>query len=121
MPRTKTGAAARRAKKRLFKSVKGYRGGRSRLLRTAKETKRRAMAYATRDRRVKKRTFRGLWITRLNAAARERGLSYSRFVEGLVKADVKLDRRMLAEIAVSDSAGFDAIFAMAKAGLESKN
>ena len=121
MPRAKTGAASKRAKKRLFKAVKGYYGGRSKLLRTAKETLRRAMANATRDRRVKKRVFRGLWITRLNAAARERGLTYSRFIEGLAKADVKLDRRLMAEIAVSDPGGFDAIFSIAKAGLDSKN
>jgi len=121
MPRARKGAAARRQKKRLFKAVKGSYGGRGKLLRTAKESLRRSMAYATRDRRVKKRTFRGLWITRLNAAARERGLTYSRFIEGLIKADVTLDRRIMAEIAVSDPAGFDAIFALAKAGLESKN
>ena len=118
MPRVKKGAAAKRQKKRLFKAAKGYYGGRSKLLRTVKESLRRSMAYATRDRRVKKRTFRGLWITRLNAAARERGLTYSRFIEGLVKANVKLDRRVMAEIAVSDPSGFDAIFAAAKAGLD---
>ena len=117
MPRTKTGAAARRAKKRLFKSVKGYRGGRSRLLRTAKETKRRAMAYATRDRRVKKRTFRGLWITRLNAACRARGLRYSVFINGCKKANIGLNRKMLSEIAIADPQGFDAITEQVKAAL----
>lgn len=121
MPRVKKGAAARRQKKRLFKAAKGYYGGRSKLLRTAKETVQRAMAFATRDRRVRKRDFRGLWITRLNAAARERGLSYSRFIEGLAKANVALNRKILAEIAVSDPGGFDAVFAVAKAGLETEN
>jgi large subunit ribosomal protein L20 len=75
------------------------------------------MRYATRDRRVRKREFRSLWITRLNAAARERGLTYSRFIEGLKKAQVVIDRKILAEIAVSDPAGFDQVFAKAKAAL----
>ncbi len=118
MPRAKKGAASRRQRKRVLKAAKGFRGGRGRLLRTAKESVMRSMAYATRDRRVRKREFRGLWIQRLNAAARERGLTYSRFIEGLKKADVSLDRRILAEIAVSDPAGFDEVFARAKAGLE---
>ena len=118
MPRATKGAASRRQKKRVLKAAKGYRGGRSRLLRTAKETIMRGMAYATRDRRVRKREFRGLWITRLNAAARERGLTYSRFIEGLKKANINIDRKILAEIAVSDPAGFDEVFARAKAELE---
>ena len=118
MPRARKGAASRRQRKRLLKSAKGYRGGRRKLLRTAKETTMRAMAFATRHRRVKKRDFRGLWITRLNAAARERGLTYSRFIEGLKKADITLDRKILSEIAISDPAGFDAIVAKAKASLE---
>ena len=117
MPRARTGAARRRRTKRILKAAKGYRGGRSRLQRTAQETLQRAMAYATRDRRVKKRTFRGLWITRLNAAARERGITYSRFIEGLNKANIRLDRKILAEIAVSDPAGFDAIVEKARAAL----
>ena len=121
MPRARKGAAAKRQTKRILKAAKGYYGGRSKLLRTAKETIRRAMANATRDRKLKKREFRGLWITRLNAAARERGLTYSRLIEGLTKANVVIDRKMMAEIAVSDPSGFDAIYEVAKAGLESKN
>ncbi len=118
MPRARKGPASRRRRKRVLKAAKGYRGGRGRLLRTAKETLLRAMAYATRDRRVRKREFRGLWIQRLNAAARQRGLTYSRFIEGLKKANINIDRRILAEIAVSDPAGFDEVFAMAKTELE---
>lgn len=117
MPRVKIGAAAKRRKKRILKAAKGYRGGRGKLLRTAKETIDRAMAFATRDRYVRKRMFRRLWITRLNAAARERGLTYSRFVEGLKKANITIDRKLMADIAVADPAGFDAIFAGAKAAL----
>ena len=117
MPRAKRGGATRQRRNRVLKAAKGYRGGRGALFRTAKETVMRAMAFATRDRRVRKRQFRRLWIARLNAAARERGLTYSRFVEGLGKADINIDRKLLAEIAVSDPAGFDEIFAAAKAGL----
>ena len=117
MPRAKKGAASRRQKKRVFKAAEGYFGGRRKMLRPAMETVARAMAYATRDRRVRKRTFRSLWIVRLNAAARERGLTYSRFIEGLKKAKIEIDRKLLAEIAVSDPAGFDQVFAKAKAAL----
>ena len=117
MPRTRSSPAARRKKKRLLKSARGYVGGRARLLRTAIETRRRAMAYATRDRRVKKRTIRALWITRLNAAARQRGISYSRFIQGLTKSAVRLDRRIMAEIAVSDPGAFDEIVNVARTAL----
>lgn len=117
MPRAKIGAAGKRRKKRILKAAKGYRGGRSRLIRSASETILRAMAYATRDRYVRKRDFRKLWIIRLNAAARQRGLTYSHFVLGLKKAGIALDRKIMAEIAVSDPAGFDAIFTKAKAAL----
>lgn len=107
--RTIKGAARTKAKRRLFKKVKGYRGGRSNLLRTAKETLVRAEAYAYRDRRVRKREFRKLWIIRINAAVRERGMRYSTFIAGLTKANIELDRKMLAEMAVRDSNGFDAV------------
>lgn len=117
MPRAKIGAASKRRTKRILKAAKGYRGGRGNLLRTASETILRAMAYATRDRYVRKRNFRRLWVTRLNAAARERGLTYSHFVQGLKKAGITLDRKILADIAVSDPAGFDAVFEMARAAL----
>ena len=117
MPRAKIGAASKRRKKRILKSTKGYRGGRRKLIRTATETLNRSLAFATRDRYNKKRTFRRLWITRLNAAARQRGLTYSRFLEGLRKANIQLDRKIMADIAVNDPAGFDAIFEQAKAAL----
>ena len=107
--RTTKGAARNRAKKRLFRKTKGYRGARGRLLRTAKESVVRAGAYAYRDRRVRKREFRKLWITRINAAVRERGLRYSQFVFGLKKANIELDRKMLADIAVRDPEAFDQI------------
>lgn len=117
MPRASKGAASRRQKNRVFKAAKGYFGGRRKMLRPAMETVARAMAYATRDRRVRKRSFRSLWIVRLNAAARERGLTYSRFTEGLKRAGIGIDRKLLAKIAVSDPAGFDQVFAKAKAAL----
>lgn len=107
--RTTKGAARNKAKKRLFQKTKGYRGGRNNLLRTAKETVIRAGVFAFRDRRVRKREFRKLWIIRINAAVRERGLRYSEFIAGLKKAQIELDRKTLAEMAVSDSAGFDAV------------
>lgn len=114
MPRAIKGAARRRQKRRLFKKVKGYRGGRSRLYRTAKESLRRSMAYAYRDRKRRKTDFHRLWITRINAAARQRDMTYSRFMEGLKKASVALDRKMLAEIAVNDPPAFDELVAVAK-------
>lgn len=117
MPRAKKGAASRHQRKRIFKAAEGYVGGRRKLLRTAKETVMRAMAFATRDRKARKRDFRSLWIVRVNAAARAHGMTYSRFIEGLKKAHITLDRKMIAEIAVSDPAGFDAICAKAKAAL----
>jgi large subunit ribosomal protein L20 len=112
--RTTKGAARNQAKKRLFKKVKGYRGGRGGLLRTAKETLVRAGVYAFRDRRVRKREFRKLWIIRINAAVRERGLRYSEFIHGLGKANLGLDRKSLSEMAIQDPAGFDAIVARVK-------
>ena len=115
--RTIKGSARRRAKNRLFKKVKGYRGGRRKLLRTAKETLVRAGAYAFRDRRVKKREFRKLWIIRINAAARQRGVRYGELVNGLKKAEIELNRKMLAEIAVHDPAMFDAVVEAAKGAL----
>ena len=111
------GAARRRAKKRLFKRAKGFRGGRGKLLRTVKETVLRADVLATRDRRARKREFRKLWIIRINAACRMRGLRYSQFISGLKKANIILDRKMLADVAVSDPAAFDKIVEAAKAAL----
>ena len=115
--RTLKGAARRKAKRRLFKRAKGYRGGRSNLLRTVKETMLRAGAFAYRDRRVRKREFRKLWIVRINAASRERGLRYSEFICGLKKAGIELDRKTLSEMAIHDPAGFDAVFEQAKSAL----
>lgn len=104
--RTSKGAARRQSKKRLFKRAKGYRGGRSKLTRTVKETVLRSGAYAYRDRRVRKREFRKLWIIRINAAARQHGMRYSEFINGLKKAGIELDRKTLSEMAISDKAGF---------------
>jgi large subunit ribosomal protein L20 len=107
--RTTKGAARNQAKKRLFKKTKGYRGGNRRLLRTAKESLVRAGVYSFRDRRVRKRTFRELWIIRLNAACRQRELRYSEFIHGLHLAKIELDRKSLSEMAIHDPAGFDAV------------
>jgi len=107
--RTTKGAARNRAKKRLFRKTKGYWGARGHGLRTAKETLVRAGVYAFRDRRARKRDFRRLWIIRINAAVRERGLRYSEFIHGLEKANIALDRKILAELAVSDPQAFDQI------------
>jgi len=115
--RTTKGAARTQAKKRLFKKVKGYRGGKGSLLRTAKEMLVRSGVFAFRDRRVRKRDFRSLWIVRINAAVRERGLRYSQFIHGLQIAKIELDRKSLAEMAVSDPTGFDAVVEQAKAAL----
>lgn len=107
--RTTKGAARTRAKRKLFKRAKGYRGGRGNMIRTVKETLVRAGAFAFRDRRTKKRNFRQLWIIRINAACRMRGIRYSEFIAGLKRANIELDRKSLSEIAVNDPAGFDAI------------
>ena len=115
--RTRKGAARNRAKKRLYRSAKGYRGGRGNLLRTVKETVIRAGVYAYRDRRVRKRDFRRLWITRINAAVRQRGLRYSEFIHGLQQAEIELDRKMLAELAVNDPDAFDQVVEQAKEAL----
>ena len=104
--RTQRGAARRQAKRRLFKRAKGFRGGRGKLLRTVKETVVRANCYATRDRRVRKREFRALWIIRINAAVRQLGLRYGEFIAGLKKSKIDLDRKTLAEMAVNDVAAF---------------
>jgi len=115
--RTIKGAARTKAKRRLFKRAKGYRGGRRNMLRTVKETLVRAGVFAFRDRRVKKRTYRRLWITRINAACRQRGLRYSEFIHGLNKAQIELDRKSLSEIAICDPAGFDVIVESVKEAL----
>ena len=115
--RTLKGAARRKSKKRLFKRAKGNRGGRGKLLRTVKETIVRSDAFAYRDRRVRKRDFRKLWIVRINAACRERDLRYSEFIYGLHKTGIELDRKSLAEMAVNDPAAFDSVVADVKKAL----
>ena len=100
--RVRVGKARRRSKKRLFKEARGNVGGRSKLLRTVKETVVRSRAYAYRDRRVRKRMFRQLWITRLTAACRERGISYSAFIHGLQAAEISLNRKTLSELAIRE-------------------
>jgi large subunit ribosomal protein L20 len=117
--RTKTGATRRQSKNRLFKRAKGFVGGRGRLLRTMKETLLRAGAYAYRDRRVKRREFRRLWITRINGALYTHGLRYSLFIHGLKKANIQLDRKQLSEMAIHDPAGFNAVVAQVKQALAS--
>ncbi len=115
--RVTKGAARRRAKKRLFKEARGNRGGRGKLLRTVKETIVRSRAYATRDRKTRKRDFRRLWITRISGALMEHGLRYSEFIHGLSVANVALNRKMLSEIAIHDPGVFTEIVAIAKEGL----
>lgn len=117
MPRTKHGAATRARRKKFLRAAKGFFGGRSRLYRTARESVERSMVYAYRDRRRKKRDFRRLWIARINAAARLNGLSYNRFISGLKKADINIDRKMLAEMAVNDSAAFRNLAEKAKSAV----
>jgi large subunit ribosomal protein L20 len=115
MPRVKRGFKARHRRNKILKLAKGYRGARSKLFRSATEAVDRALNYAFRDRRVKKRDFRSLWITRINAASRINGLSYSKLIHGLKLAKVEIDRKVMADLAVSDPKGFTAIAAVAKA------
>lgn len=112
MSRAKTGFKARRRRKKVLKLAKGYRGGLSKQYRTADIAVVRAGAYAYRDRKARKRDFRKLWIVRINAAARENGLSYSRFIGGLQKAGILLDRKVLADMAVNDKDGFSRLATM---------
>jgi large subunit ribosomal protein L20 len=115
--RTRRGAARRQSKNRLFRRAKGYRGAKSTLLRQTKEAVIRAGVYAFRDRRDRKRQFRRLWIIRINAAVRDRGMKYSEFINGLIKAGIELDRKALSEMAIHDPTGFDAVVAQAKQAL----
>lgn len=117
MPRVKRGFKARQRRNKVLKLAKGYRGARSKLFRSATEAVDRALNYAFRDRRVKKRDFRALWITRINAAARINGLSYSKLIHGLKTASVEIDRKVLADLAVSDPAGFAQLATLAKANI----
>ncbi|MBW2269021.1 MAG: 50S ribosomal protein L20 [Deltaproteobacteria bacterium] len=114
MSRVKRGVAARRRKNRILKQAKGYRGARSRLLKTAREAVEKGWKYSYRDRKQRKRQFRSLWIARINAAAREHDLSYSRFMHGLQQAGVEMDRKVLAELAISDPKAFGSLAELAK-------
>lgn len=117
MARVTNGPAKLARKRRLRKAAKGFWGGRSKLHKVMKETLHRAWAYGYVGRRLKKRDFRSIWIVRLSAAARERGLPYSRFINGLTKAGIKIDRKNLSELAANDPKAFDAVFERAKAAL----
>ena len=117
MPRVKRGVVAHRRHKKILKQAKGYYGARSRIFRVAKQAVTKAGQYAYRDRRQRKRQFRALWITRISAQSRANGLSYSRLINGLKKADITLDRRVLADLAVHDKPAFSAVVEQAKAAL----
>lgn len=120
MPRATNSPASRKRRKRVLAKAKGYRGFRSTHFRYAKDAVRKAETYATRDRKTKKRTFRNLWVQRINAAARLVGITYSRLIEGLNAAGIQIDRKVLADLAVRDEAAFGAIAAQAKTALEQK-
>lgn len=117
MARVKRGVQANRRHKKVLARAKGYYGARSRVFRVAVQAVTKAGQYAYRDRRVKKRTFRRLWIARINAGARLNGLSYSRLINGLKKANIEIDRRVLADIAMHDAQGFTALTEKAKSAL----
>ena len=120
MPRATNAPASRERRKRVVKSAKGFRGRRSKLFRYAKDATMKAKYWSYRDRKTRKRNFRMLWQQRINAAARANGLTYSRFIEGLKAAGITLDRKIMADLAVTDEAAFKAIFEKAKAALEAK-
>ena len=117
MPRVKRGVTARARHKKVFKQTKGFRGRRKNVYRVAKQALMKAGQYAYRDRRQKKRQFRALWIARINAAVRELGMSYSTFMAGLKRANIDIDRKVLADLAVSDKAAFDKIAGQVRANL----
>ena len=117
MPRVKRGVTARARHKKVFKQAKGFRGRRKNVYRVAKQAVMKAGQYAYRDRRNKKRTFRALWIARINAAVRELGMTYSAFMSGLKRANIEIDRKVLADLAVMDKAAFAKIASQVKAGL----
>mgnify|MGYP001028590858 CR=1 FL=1 len=117
MPRAKRGTKARARRKKVFQETEGYFIGRNNKYRRAVETLHRAWTYAFRDRKAKKRDFRGLWITRIGAAAEQNGTSYSRLIHALIKANIKLDRKILSDIAISDPVAFTAVVRKANASL----
>jgi large subunit ribosomal protein L20 len=120
MPRATNSPASRARRKRVIKASKGYRGRRSKLFRYAKDAQMKAKYWAYRDRKTRKRNFRSLWITRLNAAVRAEGISYNRFIEGLKAAGISLDRKVLSDIALQDEATFKQIVEKAKSAYEAK-
>ena len=120
MPRATNAPASRKRRKRILKKAKGFRGGRSKLIRTAKDAIYKSQSWAYRDRKTRKRTFRSLWVQRINAATRAEGLTYSRFIEGLHAAGIELDRKVLSDLAIHDAPAFSAIVDKAKAALEEK-
>ncbi|MBO6179795.1 MAG: 50S ribosomal protein L20 [Selenomonadaceae bacterium] len=117
MPRVKSGVTAHRRHKKILKLAKGYRGAKSKQFKKANETVMKALYYARRDRRAKKGVFRRLWIARINAAARQNDISYSRFIAGLAKANVDINRKMLADLAVNDANAFTELVNIAKKNL----
>ncbi|MEY2546778.1 MAG: large subunit ribosomal protein [Verrucomicrobiota bacterium] len=121
MPRATNAPASRERRKRVVKSAKGFRGRRSKLFRYAKDATMKAKYWSYRDRKTRKRNFRYLWIQRLNAAARAHGMTYSRFTEGLKAAGIELDRKILADLAVTDETAFKSIVDQAKSALEEKS
>ena len=120
MARVRHAPSSRRRRKKVLKMAKGQYGGRSRLFRTAKESVAKALAYSYRDRKVKKRDFRALWIIRINAACKENSISYSKFINGLKKAKVEINRKMLADIALNDKTSFVKLVETSKKNLEGK-
>jgi len=120
MPRATNAPASRERRKRVIDAAKGYRGRRSKLFRYAKDATMKGKYWAYRDRKTRKRTFRYLWIQRLNAAVRAQGITYSRFAEGLKAANIGLDRKVLSDLAITDEAAFKAIVGQVKTALENK-
>lgn len=121
MPRATNSPASRKRRKRVLAKAKGFRGFRSKLYRYAKDAVRKAETYAYRDRKNRKRSFRNLWIQRINAATRQRGMNYNRFMEGLAAAGIALDRKVLSDLAIRDAAAFDTLVEQAKSALEQKS
>ncbi len=120
MPRATNGPASRSRRSRVLQKTKGFRGNRSRLFRYAKDALFKAQTWAYRDRKTRKRNFRNLWVSRINAACKERNISYSRFIEGLKSLNVNLDRKVLADLAVSNPVAFDELALQAKHAIEAK-
>ncbi len=121
MPRATNAPASRERRRRVIEKAKGFRGRRSKLFRYAKDAVMKAQYWAYRDRKTKKRNFRSLWVQRLNAAAREQGLTYSRFMEGIKAANIDLDRKILSDIAITDDSAFKDIIEQVKAALDKKS